>query len=139
VFKFRVAISVSGDPVLGKIVTGHVTKKLKNIDDVELVTYEQAQWILDILALNLATESGYKTGVAISLVVAEKFDNRLLIDDLPDMHKDFADDITANLHYYPEHRLWAGEPNKVKQLCSTLVVYFNSEYIERIKKEISQY
>ena len=137
--EFRVQVSVSSkDDSFEGLVKSYINRELRSLRDVEIV-YSNPQWKLSILAMPLSLKSGYKTGLALSIVVLPKFDNQLLTWPIPEDARRFITLMTSGLYHYPGHLLYTGSNDDLRKLCDEIVADFDTDYLEKARKSLKKY
>jgi len=132
-FKARVKVSVSADENIKGTVTSYINRELRSLQDVEIVDRDP-EWELQILAMEISTKGGYKTGIVLSVVILSKFSNQFLLDRVADSYKEIVGNLTSSLYYYPDHWLRVGSNEDLKSLCNGIVADFDTRYLEESRK-----
>lgn len=139
-FSAKVKLSVTADDKLKATVTSYLTRELRSISDV-IVVYENAEWELCILAMELHSKGGFTTGVAISVVILRPLDIDLLkwlltsVGDLNSKQVKVIDSAkTWNLYNYRHHWIAVDPLERLKSLCQEIIADFDSEFLEEERK-----
>lgn len=128
-FSGRVSVSVSAnDDIKGKI-ESYISRELRSLGDI-VVTDDNPRWILSIVALESTTKSGYKSGIEISVVILEPFDNSLVISQVNEKSKEFVSTMTSGLHSFSGQWLRVGAPEDLRSICNGIVADFDSQHIK---------
>jgi len=90
--------------------------------------------VLDIVALEVSTKGGYKSGVILSVVILSPFDNQMVSEMLQEKYKEYGADLTKSLYWYPDHWLWVGSNDHLRSLCVDLIADFDSKILEESRK-----
>ena len=131
--RFRVQVSVSADENIKGLITSYINRELRGLRDVEIV-YKNPRWLLQVVALEISTKGGYKSGVALSIVVLEKFDNGLLKALMHADQKDLVDLVTSNLYSVPDHGLRIGSEDNLRSICDGIVADFDTKHLEESRR-----
>lgn len=87
-----------------------------------------------MLAMEVSTKGGYKTGIVLSVVILSKFNNQFLSTFASDSYKETVGKMTSNLYYYPDHWLRTGSNEDLKKLCNEIVSDFDTKHLEESRK-----
>lgn len=137
--RFRVQVSVSADENIKGLITSYINRELRGLRDVEIV-YKNPKWLLQVVALETSTKGGYKSGVALSIVVLEKFDNGLLKSRIHETdQKDLVDSVTSNLYSVPYHGLRVGSEDDLRSICDGIVADFDTKHLEEARRLFEEY
>lgn len=132
--RFRVQVSVSADENIKGLITSYINRELRGLRDVEIV-YKNPRWLLQVVALEITTKGGYKSGVALSIVVLEQFDNSLLKALMHETNqKDLVDLVTSNLYSVPDHWLRIGSEDNLRSICDGIVADFDTKHLEEARR-----
>ena len=132
-FKARVKVSVSADENIKGMVTSYINRELRSLQDVEVVDRDP-EWELQILAMEVSTKGGYKSGIVLSVVILSKFSSQILLPFVSGSYKEAVDKLTSNLYYYPDHWLIVDSTKDLKQSCIGIVADFDTKYLEQSRK-----
>ena len=136
--QFRVQVSVSSkDDSFEGLVTSYINRELRSLRDVEIV-YRDPEWKLSIVALEISTKSGYKTGVGLSTVVLRRFDNQSLVSLLPENSRGFVRLGTSNLYDDFDHWINIDSDDNLREICNKIVANFDADHLEK-KRKLRQY
>jgi hypothetical protein len=136
-YSFRVAVIVSAKGNIKNLITSYVTRELRSLSDVVIVE-NNPQWVLAIVAFELRTKGGEKTGVAFSTVVLEPFNNNMLKTLLQEKYKDSGFSLTSNLYKFQAQWLQVGSESDIRSICSGIVADFDGEHLEKRRKLFQQ-
>lgn len=115
--RFHVRVSVSANENIKGLITSYINRELRGLRDVEIV-YKNPRWLLQVVALEISTKGGYKSGVALSIVVLEQFDNSSLKSLMRETYeKDWVVAVTSNLYSLPNHWLRVGSEDDLRSIC----------------------
>ena len=132
--RFRVQVSVSADENIKGLITSYINRELRGLRDVEIV-YKNPRWLLQVVALEITTKGGYKSGVALSIVVLEQFDNSLLKALMHETNqKDLVDLVASNLYSLPDHWLRIGSEDNLRSICDGIVADFDTKHLEGARR-----
>jgi len=135
-FSARVSVSVSADENIKGLIESYIGRELRSLGDV-VVTDEKPEWIINIVALELENRAGTKTGLALSIVILEPF-NRILVQGmLQRKYKEPALLLMKNLVEYNGHWLRVGSNDDLRQICSSIVADFDTQYL-KARRELYQ-
>jgi len=133
-FFVKVKVSVSADENIKGQVESYIKRELRSLQDVTLVD-EGADWELSILALEVSTKGGYKSGVIISAVILYPFKNQMVSEMFQEKYKEFGTNLTKGLYWGPFHWLRTTSNDKLRSLCVELIADFDSEKLEESRKQ----
>ncbi len=130
-FSGRVGVYVSANENIKGEIESYISRELRSLGDI-IVTDSNPRWILNIVAMELLTKGGYKSGVVLSVIILEPFDNGLVKTLLVDKtDRQMCVLLTSNLYYYPKgHWLRVGAPGDLRNLCNGIVADFDTEYLK---------
>lgn len=132
-FSAKVQVSVSAEEAIRGQVESYVKRELRSLRDVTIVD-EGADWELSILAMEVSTKGGYKSGVIISAVILRPFDNQMVSALLEEKYKETGAHLTEGLYRYPDHWLRTGSTDQLRSLCVEIVADFDSQHLEKSRK-----
>jgi hypothetical protein len=133
---FRVKLEISGNDNIKTEVSSYLSRELRALNDVVLVD-DNPHYLISIVAVEVPSLSGYKTGVNLSVVVLKIFPNKWLdiwIMKLPDASKKGILDYTSNLYYFIDHSTIGGSSDDLQSMCKKIVATFDNETLEEIQK-----
>jgi len=133
-FHAKVQVSVSANDNIKGQVESYIKRELRSLQDVTLVD-EGADWELSILAMEVSTKGGYKSGVIISVVILSPFNNQIVSGMLQEKYKELGTNLTKGLYWYPDHWLRAGPVDQLRSLCVELIADFDSQQLEESRKQ----
>lgn len=132
--RFRVQVSVSANENIKGLITSYINRELRGLRDVEIV-YKNPRWLLQVVALEISTKGGYKSGVALSIVVLEQFDNSYLKSRMRETYeKNLVDLVTSNLYSVPNHWLRIGSEDDLRSICDGIVADFDTKHLEESRR-----
>ncbi len=129
---FRVGFVVEAEDSIKGRIESYISRELRSLGDV-IQSKENYDYFLSIIALKLRTESGYDTGVALSITIVSKFENKhmsFILEDLKDEDKSIAMEFTSNLYYYPYHWLQKGSNEDLQSMCKDIVADFDIKFLQ---------
>ena len=132
--RFRVQVNVAGKESIKGLVTSYINRELRSLRDVEIV-YNNPDWELDIVALEVFTESSRKIiGVALSTIILRKFNHQFLVRLLPKSYRETVTHQTSGLYNFPGHNLRMGATDDLREICNEIVADFDTDYLEKERK-----
>ena len=132
--RFRVQVSVSANENIKGLITSYINRELRSLRDVEIVD-KDPRWRLAVVALETSTKGGYKSGVALSIVVLEKFDNSSLKSLISETYKkDLVVLLTSNLYSASYHELRVGSEDDLRSICDGIVADFDTKHLEESRR-----
>lgn len=137
-YSIRVSVNVTAKDDINNLITSYVTRELRSISDVVIVD-TNPEWVLSIVAFEVKSKVGEKTGVAFSTVVLEPFNNEILTRMLQEKFKDIGLIITSNLNVFHTQWLQIGSDSDVRSICSKIVADFDGEHLEKQRKLNQQF
>lgn len=133
-FSAKVHVLVRGDANITGQAESYIKRELRSLSDVVLVD-EGAEWVLDIIVMELKTQGGYKSGILLSGVILSKYSNVLLSLILPEQAKEESAILTNYLYWYPDHWVNVANGNSLRTLCVELVANFDNKMLEESRKQ----
>ena len=132
--RFRVQVAVTADENIKGLITSYINRELRSLRDVEIVD-KDPRWLLAVVAMEVSTKGGYKPGVALSIVVLEKFDNSFLKSFVHEIDKqDLAVLLTSDLYAVPNHWLRVGSHDDLRSICDGIVADFDTKHLEESRR-----
>lgn len=132
--RFRVRVSVSANENIKGLITSYINRELRSLRDVEIVD-KDPRWLLEVVAVEISTKGGYKSGVALSVVVLKKFDNSYLKSRMRETYeKDLAVLLTSDLYAVPNHWLRVGSHDDLRSICDGIVADFDTKHLEESRR-----
>lgn len=132
-YSAKVKVQVTASDNIKGSVSSYINRELRSLGDVELVE-ENPEWIINILAMELQTVGGHKSGVAVSTVIINTFNNQLLSDWFQPEFKNVGIQVTSGLAWYPDQWLNVGSSDGLQKLCKGIVADFDTKYLEEDRK-----
>lgn len=136
-YSAKVKVNVSASDNIKGSVSSYINRELRSLTDVEIVE-KDPEWIIYILAMELKTVGGYKSGVAISTVIVHPFYNQILSTWLQPKFKDAGLNVTSSLAWYPDQWLNVGSADDLQKLSKDIVADFDTKYLEESRKSFRQ-
>lgn len=118
----------ANDNIKGQI-ESYIKRELRSLSDVTVVD-EEAEWELQIVAMEPATKGGYKTGIILSVVIISRFPNGIMSAVVQEQYKESIKNMTGDLYYYPDHWLRVGDNDALRTMCFELSAEFDSTHLE---------
>jgi hypothetical protein len=131
-FSGRVQVSVSANESIKGKIESYLSRELRSLGDV-VVTDDNPRWILSVVALESESKSGYKTGVDLSVVILEPFNNQFFVDMVPEKSKELASSMTSSLYSYSGHWLRVGAPEDLRSICNGIIADFDSSELKEAR------
>lgn len=132
-FRLKVRIDVTADNDIKNSVSSYLNRELRSLGDVDIVDNDY-HWALSILAVQLTTIGGYKSGVAISTVILTPFTNAVFVGLFKPEYRDGGLALTSNLFQYPDQWLNVGQTDALQNLCKEVIAQFDTKYLEEQRK-----
>ncbi len=133
-FSAKVSVQIIADDEIRSQAESYSKRELRSIGDV-VITEDEPRWVLDILITELKMKSGYTTGVAMSVVILDQFDNGFIAQyDIQQGVKELLLKVTKGLSFYPDHWLRVGSTEELRQMCNKLISDFDSKHLEQSRK-----
>lgn len=134
--RFRVQVGVTADENIKGLITSYINRELRSLRDVEIVD-KDPRWLLEVIAVEISTKGGYKSGVALSIVVLEKFDNSYLKSLMRETYeKDLVVLLTSNLYAVLNHWLRVGSHDDLRSICDGIVADFDTKHLEESRRSL---
>lgn len=132
-FSARVSVVVSADNNIKPKVESYIDRELRSLGDV-VVTDDNPDWILNIVALESKTKGGYESGVVLSVVALKSFDKEAVMSTVSARNKGWVSDAISNLHEFSSHSLRIGAPEELRSICSGIVADFDTKFLQPQRK-----
>jgi hypothetical protein len=140
-FSSRVTLTITAPKSIKGEVESSMTQELRSLGGVVMVD-EEADWVFVILGAELQTKRGDTYGVALSAVVLQAIDSRLLKEWFPAQrspsHPSVVDVTSSHLYDFRGVWLRVGAKVHLQSLCRGVVADFNSKYLEEQRKSHQQ-
>lgn len=138
-FTPRVEVRVSADGSPKDLITSYVTRELRDIGGIVIVDSDPL-YSIQIVAVDLQTKSGIKTGYALSSVVFT-FLNPQSVCMLAGVAKDadrtkWLTTFVSGQGQIADHRIQICDTDGLRALCDKLVASFDSEQLEPSRKAL---
>jgi hypothetical protein len=133
-----VSVSVSASENIKGLIENDISAELRSVGGIVL-TDVSPSWVLSVVALELETKGGLKTGVILSTVVLESFDNRYVVSQALPKSREAVSSFTSGLYRYSDHWIHTGTLRDLKSLCETIVTNFEANHIRPIKESRQRY
>jgi len=131
-FSGRVQVLVSAsDSIKGKI-ESYLSRELRSLGDI-VVTDDNPRWILSVVALEAESKGGFKTGVDLSVVILESFNNQYVVNVTPEKSKKLVSVMTSSLYSYTGHWLRVGAPEDLRSMCNGIIADFDSSELKKAR------
>jgi voltage-gated potassium channel Kch len=138
-FTAKIKLVVTSKDDIKGLITSYITRELRTLRDVDVVDQffgrgdeVGPQYLISILAMKIFTVGGNNTGVALSFVIKQPFENRIILENfLQPQVKDSILDVTDGLYYDGLHWLNTGPTNSLQDLCKVFVADFDSKVLEK--------
>jgi hypothetical protein len=125
----RVKLVVSGMEDLENIIAGNIKKELVSLPDVVVVD-DNAEYLMSLVAGEVAFINGRKAGVALSIVLMEHFDNSFIADIVQDDKKSAVQSATSNLYKFKGHWFQVGAFKAIMTICAEIVADIDKHHFE---------
>lgn len=132
-FRAHVTVNVRADEELKGTVISHINRELTNLKDVRLDDHEP-EWKLQVQATEVLTNSGNKSGIALSMVILCKFSDHRPPPLMHYNNRKTLDKKPPSPYYYADNLLKTGSMEDLTELCSEIVTEFNTRYLEENRK-----
>jgi hypothetical protein len=131
-FSAKIQVSVRGSENIKGQAESYINRELRSLNDVVLVD-EGAEWVLDIVVLELKTQRDYISGIALSAVILNNVGDTFL--SILIQNQELASTFGNLFFFYPDHWLRADQPEKLRELCAALVAAFDNNKLEENRKK----
>jgi hypothetical protein len=128
-FNARVTVEVSATENIKGLIHSFLTRELRSLEDV-LIVDEDPDYKLEVAAVELTSNKGQKTGVALSILILMPFDSELFTPLLEAKYKESSELITTNLYNLNKHWLRVGSDDDLRKICQKIVADFDSQHLE---------
>lgn len=137
-FSARVKVTITADENIKPSLSSYLNRELRSLSDVELVD-NNPEWEMNVLATEVKTVGGYKSGVVISTVIMSSFNNQMLSGFFQPKFKGTGLTMTSELFRYPDHWLNVGSTDDLQRLCKRIVADFDTKHLEESRKSFRQF
>jgi hypothetical protein len=136
--KFKVMLSVSATSPLKEDIESVMSRELRLLGDVELVT-DYPEWEIEVVGIDVYNKDGELVGVAVSTAVLWVFDNSLWTPAIQSYYSTQAIDLTstfqlltANLYGVDAHwlRIAGTGPDELRTMCQQLIDDFDQKQLQ---------
>ncbi|NVM55777.1 MAG: hypothetical protein HWN66_18905 [Candidatus Helarchaeota archaeon] len=137
-FSARVKVDVTADENISSRIESYIKRELRSLQDITIVE-DNANFRLSVIALELKTISGEKTGgIALSTVILSPVDVSLMVNLLKVYDVIYPEKIvqaeemigTWEPCRFLDFSLQTGSAKDLKRLCEGVVADFDSEFLE---------
>lgn len=149
-YSTKIKINISANDKIKGELTSYLTRELRELNDVTIVD-KKADWVLEILGIDLETKNGYKNGFCISVIILKPFGNGdLIVAFLQDTTIERTQwsnlakavysintntDVFLNAYSFCGSWIRTGAPDEMKKVCQGVIADFDSEYLEPERKQ----
>lgn len=137
-FSARVSVGVSADENIKGKIESYIARELRSLGDV-IVTNDNPNWAIDIVALEAETRSGYKNGVNLSVVITKPFVNTFLVNQLDENYKSWVSAATTGLCRIYAEWLRIGSPEDLRSICNGIVADFDVHFLQPERKSWQEF
>jgi len=137
-FSTRVSLVVTAKENIKDLIESYMGRELRTFRDV-VVTNNAPEWKICVVAVELRSRAGYKTGIAFSVVISEPFNNELVVDMWQQEFRDLGSLLTTGLSVYEGHWLTLGSTEDVEGLCEGIIADFDSEYLNPARERYQKH
>jgi len=134
-FTAKVQLRVSGSDNIKGEALSYLSRELRLLNDIVLVD-EGADWILSIIAMEISTTGGYKSGITVSVVVMQPLDNEALAEifELNSEKIKFFKELTSGFYSFEDHWIHTCGSDQLRATCRKIVADFDGNHLENAKK-----
>ena len=137
-FSAKVKVSVTAEGNIKNRVSSYLNRELRALNDVELVE-TNPEWEISVIAMELKSVGGTKTGFALSTVILISYDNRLLCSFFEAEYKalEYTAAVvkeTSSLYLRPSQWLNIGSTDDLQRICRDVVADFDMKHLEESRK-----
>ena len=108
---------------------------MRSLNDVVVVD-DNPDWLLSILAMEITTKGGYKSGLVLSVVILKPLDIsplKMILWNISDSQSKVLDLYTSIYYYrFDDHWVRVGSLEDLKSICQGIIADFDSKYLARI-------
>ena len=128
--RYKVRVDVScGDEMRKRFIESHIKRELRSLIDVDVVSTENADYHINLIAIPLSNSGQETGGIAIAINYLRQID----VADWRLKHK-YSDRVinldNITLYLKAHLTLQVGDIRDLDQLCQTIIVSFNSKILE---------
>lgn len=134
-FSSRVNVEISAEESIQNEITSLISRELRKLGDVVMVN-EDYTYKLSIVVIEHRLESGRTVGVSFSVVILQTVPSDLLLKPLvkADSWKS-VESWVSKVYFYVGHFIQTGPKNELEDLCRSVVAKFDSNHLEKDRKE----
>ena len=132
-FSARVAVGVTADGNIKGQIESYISRELRSLGDI-IVTNDHPDWILNIVAMESKTRSGYKSGIVLSIVILEPFKEYSAAFQVDIKSHEMFYKYVTSLHEVSGHGLRTGSSEDLKSICEGIVADFDSKHLKNSRK-----
>jgi hypothetical protein len=138
-FSAKVKVWVTADGELKSLLSSFVTRELRTLPGV-LVTDEQPEWELRIVAITVKNQGSREVGYALSTATLKRFGEAPIdflerVGGLKTEFVPFLKKSTRDLYDVKELQVVIIPQSHLQRKCQELVAAFDTEYMEPARKE----
>jgi hypothetical protein len=135
---FKISLSVSATSPLKEDIESIMSRELRLLGDVEIVT-DYPEWEIEVVGIDVLNNSGELVGVAASTCILWVFDNSLWTPAIREYYKDQAVDLsstyeilTENLYAVDAHwlRIAGTGPDELRNMCRQIIDDFDTKQLQ---------
>jgi len=132
-FSGRVQVVVDANENIKAEIESYISRELRSLGDI-IVTDDEPRWILDILAIESKKTGDYTTGIVLSIVILEPYNNKFLIEQVNPKYKADALLETMGLSEYTAHSVRTGPTDSLRNICNEVVADFDSKHLKQARE-----
>jgi hypothetical protein len=136
-FSATVKLTVSASDSIKEPVTSCLTRELRALDHVRLVS-DQPDWEISALALEVQSTRGYRGGIAISTVMVSRFQNEPIAPLFQPAQRGPGLAQTSNLWEYPFDSLNMDASDRLQTMCKQIAADFDAKQLEKSRNRFRE-
>jgi hypothetical protein len=162
-FSTTVEVRIVAPESIKGLITSYINRELRALHDVKIVDHEpmeplffwydieeinklirrEAEWKISVLAMELETKGGHKTGFVFSTIILEALDyegvdSMLWISGASESIRCEVQRLTFPVYKYPGHYVNVGSNDALQRISKEIVATFDADYLEK-EREFFRY
>lgn len=140
-FSTTVRLSITADEPLQNQIYSYISRELRSLGDVEIVN-QDAEWVINVVAMTVHSKSGTELGVAFSTVVLGSSQTLKVLVDISELSKKEREAFYTMIPLYCTfngHSLETGDKEDIKTLCHVIVVDFDFDHLKPSRETHQRY
>jgi len=135
----RVSVSISANDNIKGQIESYISRELRSLGDV-IVTDDNPDWVLHIVALEPTSKGGNKVGIILSVVITRPFKSNglnvllIVLREVKKNEREILSSMTADLNSIASHEIRVGSPEDLRNMCNSIVADFDTDQIKPFRE-----